>query len=172
MTAAASIPAIDPLDTLPSVATARAGGPQDVDALLGRGEPILIKGAIGHWPALAAAAQSPAALDAYLLERDSGAPVPVMEAPRSSAGRFGYATDPREFSFTRRNRPLGETLARIERARGDPAAAYLAIQMLPLDAQMPAFVRRASSVRRLEVVALSSPAVGLAKGRLASSVRA
>jgi hypothetical protein len=141
MTAAASIPAVDPLDALPAVATARATGLQDFDALLERAEPIVLKGAIDHWPALAAAAQSPAAFDAYLLERDCGAPVPVMEAPRSSGGRFGYSADPREFSFTKRMRPLGETLARIARARSDSAAAYLAIQMLPLDTQLPVFVR-------------------------------
>ena len=64
-----------------------------------------------------------------------------MEAPPSSGGRFGYAADLREFSFTKRARPLGETLGRIARARTDPAAGYLAIQMLPLDAQMPGFVR-------------------------------
>jgi hypothetical protein len=64
-----------------------------------------------------------------------------MEAPPSSGGRFGYAADPREFTFTKRARPLAETLGRIGRARSDPAAGYLAIQMLSLDTQMPGFVR-------------------------------
>ncbi|MEA3059324.1 MAG: hypothetical protein QOE50_736, partial [Sphingomonadales bacterium] len=36
MTAAASIPAVDPLDALPAVATARVTGLQDIDALLER----------------------------------------------------------------------------------------------------------------------------------------
>jgi hypothetical protein len=141
MKSAVSVSYVDPLDGLPSVPSARATAIQDIDTLLARAEPVLLKGAIDHWSALAAAAQSPAALDAYLLERDSGAPVPVMEAPPSSGGRFGYAADPREFSFTKRSRPLPETLDRIARARTNPAAPYLAIQMLPLDTQMPAFVR-------------------------------
>lgn len=141
MSAAAPSSLGDPLDTLPSVVSMRATGIQDMDALLARGEPVLIKGAIDHWPALAAAAESPASFDRYLMERDSGAPVPVMEAPPSSHGRFGYAGDQREFTFTKRMRPLGETLSRIARARTEAAAAYLAIQMLPLDAQMPSFVR-------------------------------
>jgi hypothetical protein len=141
MNAAASIQADNILDGLPVVPIAKATTSRDIDALLERGEPILLKDAIGHWPVLAAAAESPAALDAYLKERDSGAPVPVMEAPPSSRGRFGYAADPREFTFTKRARPLAETLARIGRARSDPAAGYVAIQMLPLDSQMPAFVR-------------------------------
>ena len=139
MNPAPSIRADDPLDVLPAVATATAASIQDIDALLALGEPVLLKGAIDHWPALAAA-QSPGTFDAYLKERDSGAPVPVMEAPPSSGGRFGYAADPREFSFTKRARPLGETLGRINRACSDPVSGYLAIQMLPLDTQMPAFL--------------------------------
>jgi hypothetical protein len=141
MNAAPSLPVPEPLDSLPLVVTAKAATIGDVGALLARGEPVVLKGAIDHWPALAAAAQSPAVLDAYLEARDSGAPVPVMEAPPSTGGRFGYAADPREFSFTKRARPLGETLARIAGARTNPAAPYLAIQMLPLDTQMPGFVR-------------------------------
>lgn len=141
MSAAASIPAPSSLDALPSVATATAASLEDIDALLERAEPVLLEGAIDHWPALAAAAHAPATLDRYLMERDTGAPVPVMEAPPSSLGRFGYTADPREFTFTKRMRPLRETLARLARARADQAPAYLAIQMLALDTQMPAFVR-------------------------------
>jgi len=141
MSAALSLPAEEALDALPRVATARATSSHDLDALLARAEPVLLKGAIDHWPALAAAAQSPGSLNAYLKERDGGAPVPVMEAPPSSGGRFGYAADPREFTFTKRARPLGETLERIAYARANPGAGYLAIQMLSLDTHMPAFVR-------------------------------
>lgn len=129
------------LDSLPSVRTTTAHTPDELNALVEAAEPIILKGAIDHWPVLAAAAQSPATLDTYLKEIDSGAPVPVMEAPPSTGGRFGYSADLREFSFTKRNRPLAETLERIARAKDDPAAAYIAIQMLPLDAQMPAFGR-------------------------------
>jgi hypothetical protein len=129
------------LDLLPSIRCAAAGSAEDVETLLAADEPVVIKNATDHWPALAAASRSPAALDDYLKDRDSGAPVPIMEAPPSSGGRFGYSADIREFSFTRRNRPLPETLDRIAKARTDPNAGYLAIQMLPLDAQMPAFVR-------------------------------
>lgn len=132
----------DWLEALPNVSVATAQRPADLEALISKGEPALIKGAIGHWPALAVSNQGPAALNDYLLERDGGAAVPVMEAPPSTGGRFGYAADPREFTFTKRNRPLRETFDRITRSQDQPpAAAYVAIQMLPLDVQMPAFVR-------------------------------
>ncbi|HVI05437.1 MAG TPA: cupin-like domain-containing protein, partial [Sphingomicrobium sp.] len=141
MNAAPLVSGLSSLDALPRIASALAADYADIDALLAGGEPILLRGAIDHWPALQAAARSPADLDAYLSERDGGAPVPVMEAPPSSGGRFAYAADPREFSFTKRMRPLGETLERIARAATGDAGTFLAIQMLPLETQMPAFVR-------------------------------
>jgi hypothetical protein len=129
------------LDLLPAIPCATARTANDVETLFAVGEPVVIEHATDHWPALAAASRSPAALDDYLKDRDSGVPVPIMETPPSSGGRFGYSADIREFSFTRRNRPLAETLDRIAKARSEPNAGYLAIQMLPLDAQMAAFVR-------------------------------
>ena len=71
MNAAPSIQAHNILDGLPVVPIAKATTSRDMDALLERGEPTLLKGAIDHWPALAAAAQSPAALDAYLKVREA-----------------------------------------------------------------------------------------------------
>ena len=131
--------AVDLLDKLALVPTAKATTARDIDVLADAGEPVLLKGIIDHWPALAAASHSPQALNLYLRQRDTGAPVPVMEAPPSSGGKFGYSTDVREFTFTKRSRPLGETLERIEKSsEGD---GTLAIQMLPLDTQLPVFLR-------------------------------
>ncbi len=131
----------DPLDALPEVATASAGSLAEIEALLSAEAPVVLRGLVERWPALAAANRGPAALNAYLRSHDRGVPVPVMEAPPSSGGRFGYATELREFSFTKRQRPLAETLARIERGVDLPAPPFVAIQMLPLGARMPGFVR-------------------------------
>jgi len=134
-------PTADPLDALTPLDEASVTTPAETNTLLDAGEPIILRGLVAHWPAFHAAQQSPATLNAYLQAMDQGAPVPVMEAPASSGGRFGYAADLREFSFTKRQRPLGETLDRIMRASGQPDAPFLAIQMLPLADAMPAFVR-------------------------------
>jgi hypothetical protein len=143
MTALAAKPAAgaSPLDALPQVARATAASAADLEALLTGGEPILLTGLIDHWPALAAGRASPAALGAYLKSIDPGGPVPVMEAPPASDGRFGYAADLREFSFTKRQRGLAETLDRIERNVGVQGAPVIAIQMLPLASRLPQFVR-------------------------------
>ncbi len=140
--AAPSTPAAT-LDALPLVATATAtvGAQADVEALALAGAPVLLKGFVDHWPAVAAGRRSPAALNAYLKALDQGAPVPVMEAPAASGGRFGYGPDLREFSFTKRQRPLSETLDRIERGVGMAEAPIIAIQMLPLAQRLPGFPR-------------------------------
>ncbi|MGN6280172.1 MAG: cupin-like domain-containing protein [Sphingomonas sp.] len=129
----------DRLDALPPVATVAAQF-ADVDALLAAGEPVRITDAFPTWPALAAGRSSPAMLDGYLRRHDRGALVPMTEAPPSSGGKFGYTADLREFSFSKRTRPLVETLDRIARAAADPAAGTIAIQLLPLDTDMPGFV--------------------------------
>jgi hypothetical protein len=134
-----TLPSAIDLDALPPAVIASASSATDIERLLTTGQPAVVKGAVDHWPALAAAQQG--TLDAYLLARDGGAPVPMMEAPPSSCGRFGYTADLREFSFTKRYRPLGETLDRIARAGDDPANGTIAIQMLPLDRQLADFVR-------------------------------
>jgi hypothetical protein len=128
-------------DGLPKVASVTAASPAEIEALARAGEPVLLKGLIDGWPALAAGRESSAALTAYLKRLDQGAPVPVMEAPAASGGRFGYAQDLREFSFSKRQRPLRETLDRILRNGDLPGAPVVAIQMLPLAERLSGFVR-------------------------------
>ncbi len=141
MTAASRATPSDPLDLLPPVPAATARFPTDIATLLAAGSPVILKGLVDHWPALAAGRRSQTALSAYFRAMDRGTPIPVMEASLGSGGRFGYAADLREFNFTKRQRPLGETLDRIERATTAPGAPYIAIQMLSLAAQLPDFVR-------------------------------
>jgi len=130
------------IDALPRVATAACASPADFDAIVRAERPVVIKGLLEAWPALAAGRQGPAALNAYLKAMDAGAPAPVMEAPAATGGRFGYGADLREFAFSKRQAGIGETLDRIERLLGEPDAPFVAIQMLPLASHMPEFVRR------------------------------
>lgn len=141
MTAPATSAASDRLDSLPPIATATADSAAEIDALVAAGAPVVLKGLVAHWPAVAAGMQSPGALNGYFKVMDRGAPVPVMEAPAAANGRFGYTADLREFSFTKRQRGLAETLDRIERAAAAPAGPCVAIQMLPLDGALPQFAR-------------------------------
>jgi hypothetical protein len=63
-----------------------------------------------------------------------------MEAPASAEGRFGYSRDMREFTFSKRQQGISETLDRIERQMGRANASTVAIQMLPLATHLPDFI--------------------------------
>ncbi|HEY2180027.1 MAG TPA: cupin-like domain-containing protein, partial [Caulobacteraceae bacterium] len=93
------------------------------------------------WPILAAARRGPDALCAYLLARDTGAPVPVMETPPAFEGRFGYAAGLADYSFSKRYRPLSEILARVARSVEAPAGAVIAIQKMSLADHAPMVAR-------------------------------
>lgn len=129
------------LDDLPPVREVQQPSPQRLSEMAEAGSPAVLRGLVRQWPAVARGQRSPADLNAYLKGMDVGVPGPVMEAPASSAGRFGYSQDVREFSFTKRQRPVPETLDRIERVLGQPNGPILAIQMLPLGNVLPGFVR-------------------------------
>ncbi len=135
-------PSIDPalsLDALPRVATVVRPTPEAFERLVAAEAPVVVKGLVDAWPALAAA-RSPQAMNAYLKALDSGLPGPVMEAPASGGGRYAYGPDLREFSFSKRNAGVSQTLDRIEALLGQPNAPFVAIQMLPLATHMPEFV--------------------------------
>jgi len=129
------------LDAARPAAQAAVGDRGDIERLLAAGEPVVIPGLVAHWPVVAAARQGPDTLGAYLLARDRGAPVPVMEAPPSFDGRFCYAEGLEDYSFTKRYRPLGETLGRISRAVDRPGSSVIAIQMMSLSEHAPAVLQ-------------------------------
>ena len=114
----------------------------DLDQVVRAAQPLILRGLIEHWPALAAGRDSPATLNRYLESMDRGIPGAVMEAPASTHGRFGYTSDIREFTFSTRQRGISETLDRIERQLDRPTAPIIAIQMLPLTTHLPEFIQQ------------------------------
>ena len=104
-------------------------------------QPVIIRGLLDIWPALEAGRTSIAAMSKYLRGIDSGQPVPVMEAPAATGGRFGYMNDISGFTFSKRQLSLTATLNRLEAILGQDDAPYVAVQMLPLLSHCPEFVR-------------------------------
>ena len=113
----------------------------ELEQVVQAAKPVVLRGLIEHWPALAAGRDSPATLNRYFKAMDRGIPGPVMEAPAGSAGRFGYGPDLQEFTFSKRQRGVSETLDRMERQLGRPNVPFIAIQMLPLASHMPDFLQ-------------------------------
>ncbi|MBC9032163.1 cupin-like domain-containing protein [Sphingomonas sp. JC676] len=126
------------LDDLPRIAERSVSTPEALAELVEQGQPAVVQGLAALWPSVAAGRRSPDVLNTYLRAMGEGVSVPVMEAPAAALGHFGYGPDLSEFSFTKRQRPLGETLDRIAALAGRAEAPVVAIQMLPL-AQLPGF---------------------------------
>jgi hypothetical protein len=83
--------------------------------------PAILKGLAAHWPAVAAAAQSPEALVAYLKGRAADRPIEFFVGAPGIGGRFSYGEDLKSFNFERRRAPLGEMLDLLLRHAADDA---------------------------------------------------
>ena len=132
----------DSLSELPGIPVASITTAAELDIAVKASKPLVLKGLIEHWPALAAGRHSASALNQYFKSMDRGIPATVMEAPASTQGRFGYSADLREFTFSKYQRGISETLDRIERQADRPNAPIIAFQMLPLAAHLPGFVEQ------------------------------
>jgi Cupin-like domain len=132
----------DFLSKLPGIPVASIKTAADLERVVEASRPLVLPGLIEHWPSLAAGRNSRSALNDYLKSMDRGIPAPVVEAPASTHGRFGYNADLREFTFSKRHRGISETLDRIERQADRPNAPIIAIQMLPLASHLPDFVQQ------------------------------
>jgi Cupin-like domain len=127
---------------LPAIPAASIKTAAELDLIVQASKPMILRGLIEHWPALAAGRAAPATLGNYLKSMDRGTLAPVMEAPASTRGRFGYTADLREFTFSTRQRRISETLDHIERQIDRPNAPIIAIQMLALATHLPDFVHQ------------------------------
>ena len=130
------------LSRLPRIPVASIKTTAELEAAAEASRPLVLPGLIEHWPSLAAGRKSPSALNDYLKSMDRGIPAPMVEAPASARGRLGYSADLREFTFSKRQRGISETLDRIERQADSPSAPIIAIQMLPLATHLPDFVQQ------------------------------
>jgi hypothetical protein len=132
----------DSSSEFPEIPVASITTAAELDLALKSSKPLVLKGLIEHWPALAAGRHSASALNQYFKSMDLGVPATVMEAPASTQGRFGYSADLREFTFSKYQRGISETLDRIERQADRPNAPIIAFQMLPLASHLPGFVEQ------------------------------
>src|SRR6202795_1991431 len=130
------------LSRLPTIPAASIKTAAELDLAVRASKPLILSGLMEHWPAPAAGRASPSTLGNYFKSMDRGTPAPVMQAPASTHGLFGYSADLREFTFSTRQRGISETLDRIERQMDRPNAPIIAIQMLPLATHLPDFVQQ------------------------------
>jgi hypothetical protein len=109
---------------LPPVAEGNAA---DFDEIVEAAKPVVLRGLVSDWPAVASAASSPEHLCAYLSRFDSGAPVAAYIAPPAVGGRFFYSEDLQGFNFERPFMPLGKAaeLMASEVRKGSRNSVYV-----------------------------------------------
>jgi len=89
-------------------------------------EPVVLRGLVAGWPAVAAACGGAQAIADYLLRFDRGVPADVMMGAPGIGGRFFYRPDLTGFNFQRAKVTLPVLLAELVRQADlpDPAALY------------------------------------------------
>lgn len=96
--------------------------------VVGAGMPVVLRGQVKQWPAVAAGAGGDRAMAAYLARFGTGKPLDVMIAPPEIEGRFFYNDDLTGFNFQRESVPLipflNELLRLSEEGVGAPHALY------------------------------------------------
>ena len=102
-------------------------------------EPLVLRGLVSDWPAVAAGRAGTAALVAYLRGLDSGAPVDAIMTPPEVEGRIFYREALNGFNFVRNRLPLGAVAQQTLRYAGHPQAPAVAVQSALIKDCLPGF---------------------------------
>jgi hypothetical protein len=104
-----------------------------------RAEPAVLRGAIAHWPAVAAGRAGRARAMGYLAALSNDEPVTAIVGEPGIEGRLHHAEDLREPNFERRRMTLKELLSSLEAEVPMSPPRVLAVQGLPLSQYLPLF---------------------------------
>jgi len=104
-------------------------------------EPVVLRGLVADWPAVAAARGSADGLLGYLRRFDSGVPVDAIMTPPEFAGRIFYRDGLEGFNFVRNRLPLTAVAEQALRYGGRAQAPAVAVQSAPVDECLPGFAQ-------------------------------
>lgn len=104
--------------------------------------PMVIRGLVRDWPAVAAALRSNGEAAAYLASFDRGAQVDAFVAAPEVDGRFFYRGDMAGFNFERRSGPFGDVLRDIAALAQQQHAPSVYIGSAPVADILPGFAAR------------------------------
>jgi hypothetical protein len=99
--------------------------------------PVVMRGLVADWPAVAAGRAGAAAMAAYLRRFDRGHPADVMVAAPGIGGRFFYDDDLRGFNFKRAKVNLPLLLDQLVAQQDDAAAPALYAGAAAVAEQVP-----------------------------------
>ena len=102
-------------------------------------QPVVFKGLVDRWPAVAEARKGAGALVDYLNRFDAGKPVETIFGAPEIEGKFFYGDDMKSLNFVRRPAPLAKTLAAIQQSENAAGAGAIYIQSVPAGEYAPGF---------------------------------
>ncbi len=102
--------------------------------------PVVLRGQVADWPAVAAGRAGARAIAAYVTSFDRGRPVEAMVGPPDIAGRFFYSDDMRGFNFHREPVPVARLLAELVRLEDMPAPPALYAGAAAADDHLPGWL--------------------------------
>lgn len=103
--------------------------------------PVVIRGLVAHWPAVAAAKSGNRVLAEYLAPLDNGEPTTVFSTAPGQNGRFFYADDMRGLNFGTQKVSLTRLLGTLLELADDPAPPALYAGATPTAQSMRGFAR-------------------------------
>ena len=101
--------------------------------------PVVIRGLVRDWPAVAAGAESVEAIAAHLLRFDRGAATEAFVGAPEIAGRFFYSPDLKGFNFERRRGGFAELLRYLQSVIGKETAPSVYAGALETAEMLPGF---------------------------------
>jgi len=101
--------------------------------------PLLLKGLVADWPAVAACRQSLAAATSYLSQFWIDQPVTVYVGDAGIEGRFFYNEDFTGFNFKSGKAHLGQVLQKLDEEDRSGVASTIYVGSTPVDRWLPGF---------------------------------
>ncbi|HET9835240.1 MAG TPA: cupin-like domain-containing protein, partial [Rhodanobacteraceae bacterium] len=109
----------------------------DLDAVIARGKPLVIRGLVRDWPVVKLALQSDTAFAQRLAELDNGADVTTLMIAPDADGIIGFASDLGEFNYQHFKVPVTLGLQRLAGYSQHARAPGLVIQSVPVRECLP-----------------------------------
>lgn len=111
------------------------------DDVVAAARPVVVRGLAADWPVVQAGRRSPGALADYLRRFDRGQSLPTMFGAAGAGGRFFYNEDLSGFNFQAGTAKLAAALDYLLEYAGAEDAAPLAVQSVPVFANLSGFER-------------------------------
>lgn len=112
---------------------------QDLVEVAAGFSPVLLKGAVSHWPAVQKAKSSVAELQQYLLEFDTNLPLFAFEADASIAGRLFYSHDFEGMNYQKVHYSLEQIFANLNSHQSAVYKPALYVGSTNVDRHFPGF---------------------------------